>query len=386
MVDALEARPTVVDPTTTASREAMGGDLGCDTWIDDRTALIVDRHEFANLFHNSEDFFNAFLSMAILRRPRESVQLWLTDLYPKGPFWPVWSEVFDGGQHPPLTAWDIAQRYGKVPSQKQLCFSEFALSITGPAAPITLAGFPTDCFGGATVRAYADFMIRGLGLQDKTLYANRFGSAPDHTKKKKDRYNIMFVTRRPSVVWPERAYCSDSEGTDGSFFKCRDWEHRSGNRPLERMVDNEDEVLAALEVLAAELTTTDDDEEQQQGEGEGEGGGGGHEVTVTVADFNVMPFKEQVLAVLEADVMIGPHGAGLTHAMFLAHWSLLIELKVSGSNGRFHFNNQAQWSGHEYRPVNVAGNTVRDESLDTTISTTRDHLLKLFESTRRVRG
>lgn len=47
---------------------------------------IVQRDTFANLFHDSEDFVNAFLAMAILRMAPGETQIFITDLYPKGPF------------------------------------------------------------------------------------------------------------------------------------------------------------------------------------------------------------------------------------------------------------------------------------------------------------
>ncbi|CAN0025390.1 unnamed protein product, partial [Choristocarpus tenellus] len=48
---------------------------------------VVQRHTFANLFHDSEDFVNAFLALAILRWSTGETQVFLSDLYPKGPFW-----------------------------------------------------------------------------------------------------------------------------------------------------------------------------------------------------------------------------------------------------------------------------------------------------------
>ena len=36
----------------------------------------------------------------------------LTDLYPQGPFWPVWAEVFGRGE-PALTAWGLRNKYGR---------------------------------------------------------------------------------------------------------------------------------------------------------------------------------------------------------------------------------------------------------------------------------
>ena len=38
-------------------------------------------------------------------------QVLLTDLYPQGPFWPMWSDVFSRGE-PALTAWALRNKYG----------------------------------------------------------------------------------------------------------------------------------------------------------------------------------------------------------------------------------------------------------------------------------
>lgn len=40
-------------------------------------------------------------------------------------------------------------------------------------------------------------------------------------------------------------------------------------------------------------------------------------ITVRFVDFEVIPFEEQVRAARETDVLVGVHGAGLTHAMFM---------------------------------------------------------------------
>jgi hypothetical protein len=53
----------------------------------DHNVLVVQRDTFANFFHDSEDFFNTFLAMSILEWKLEDTQIYLTDLYPNGPFW-----------------------------------------------------------------------------------------------------------------------------------------------------------------------------------------------------------------------------------------------------------------------------------------------------------
>jgi hypothetical protein len=71
------------------------------------------------MFHNSEDFFNAFIALAILRWNTADLQVIIADLYPKGPFWDMWSRVFSNvARRKPLTAWDLKTKYGA----KKVCF------------------------------------------------------------------------------------------------------------------------------------------------------------------------------------------------------------------------------------------------------------------------
>ena len=70
--------------SSSSAKEALEG--FCDEWVENPT-LIVQRDTFANFFHDSEDFFNVFIALAILKWNRADTQIMLTDLYPKGPFW-----------------------------------------------------------------------------------------------------------------------------------------------------------------------------------------------------------------------------------------------------------------------------------------------------------
>jgi len=60
----------------------------------DANILLLQRDTFANLFHNGEDFFNTFLAYSILEWNLEDSAIWITDLYPTGPFYDIWSKVF----------------------------------------------------------------------------------------------------------------------------------------------------------------------------------------------------------------------------------------------------------------------------------------------------
>jgi hypothetical protein len=74
------------DWTTGAFEEVKSDNVNCDLWVEE--PVIVDQRDtFANFFHDSEDFINMFLAMSILEWSLKNTQIYLTDLYPKGPFW-----------------------------------------------------------------------------------------------------------------------------------------------------------------------------------------------------------------------------------------------------------------------------------------------------------
>eukprot|EP01038_Epipyxis_sp_PR26KG_P009752 gene9752-13119_t len=191
-------------------------DTICEEWIPHKV-LVTQRDTFANFFHDSEDFVNVFLAMAILELNSISTQMYLTDLYPQGAFWDMWSKVYSSGLDAAkaMTAWDLNKKYhnnnhnhDSMRIRKNVCFKELIIGIYGPAAPITVASWDTPCSQTALVRAYADYVIRGMGLQSKTHYAN---TQPLTTVV------VTYMSRKPSKEWPEKKYC-DSEN---SFFLCR---------------------------------------------------------------------------------------------------------------------------------------------------------------------
>lgn len=61
-------------------------DMACMDTVENNV-LVMQRDTFANFFHDSEDFFNTFLTMAVLEWNLKDTQVYLTDLYPNGAFW-----------------------------------------------------------------------------------------------------------------------------------------------------------------------------------------------------------------------------------------------------------------------------------------------------------
>ncbi|CAN1290658.1 XYLT [Linum perenne] len=66
--------------------------------------------------------------------------------------------------------------------------------------------------------------------------------------------------------------------------------------------------------------------------------------------FAHMPMREQVKAIQEASVIIGAHGAGLTHIVSATAKTVILEI-VSAEFRRPHFELIAQWKGLEYHAI-----------------------------------
>ena len=206
-----------------------------------------------------------------------------------------------------------------------MCFRKAAVAILGAAAPMTVASWDTNCRGVALVRAYSDFVVRALGLHRANA------GRPKHF------VNVTYSARRASVQWPERAFCD----TKRSYFDCGQLDHLQ-LRKLGHMVRNDGAVLSKLRSLEGKTDFRN-----------------GAAVKVRDVDFSTLSFEDQIAVDVTSDVLIGPHGAGLMHNIFMPDRAALVELFVDGSAANRHFHNLAFWAGHAYtgesqsNPINV---------------------------------
>jgi len=73
-------------------------------------------------------------------------------------------------------------------------------------------------------------------------------------------------------------------------------------------------------------------------------------VTVRAAAFEALSVRAQLALALETDVLVGMHGAGLVHALFLPPWAGVVELYPAYQSARLrHFRRLAAWRGLAYR-------------------------------------
>lgn len=70
--------------------------------------------------------------------------------------------------------------------------------------------------------------------------------------------------------------------------------------------------------------------------------------------FGHMSMKEQVRAIQDASVIVGAHGAGLTHIVSASPDTEILEI-VSSDFRRPHFELISQWKGLNYHPIYLGG-------------------------------
>jgi EGF domain-specific O-GlcNAc transferase len=68
---------------------------------------------------------------------------------------------------------------------------------------------------------------------------------------------------------------------------------------------------------------------------------------IQTIDFAAMPLADQIRAVPSSDILVGVHGAGLTHGMFLQPHSTLVEILTLELEHRG-FSNMEKFLGHQY--------------------------------------
>lgn len=140
---------------------------------------------------------------------------------------------------------------------------------------------------------------------------------------------VTYLARRSSTVWPEKKFCNDSQ----SFFLCdlwKDW----GIRSLGRVIQNDNELVKELKSLESRTYLNNAIVKFQD------------------VDYNILTFEDQIKVDLSTDILIGPHGAGLMHNIFMRDRAVLMELSIDGSGIQRHFHNLARWYGRTYYGIN----------------------------------
>ncbi|MCJ1478537.1 hypothetical protein MMC13_007217 [Lambiella insularis] len=70
-------------------------------------------------------------------------------------------------------------------------------------------------------------------------------------------------------------------------------------------------------------------------------------IDIQMIDFADLPFKEQLKVAYRSDILVGVHGAGLTHSLFQQSGSAIVEI-IPHTLAHKGFRNLAKLLGHHY--------------------------------------
>ncbi|KAK8622966.1 hypothetical protein V6N13_117863 [Hibiscus sabdariffa] len=276
-------------------------DFTCQEWVDEPT-LLITRFEYANLFHTVTDWYSAYVSSRVTGLPNRP-HLVFVDGHCETQLEETWRALFS------------SLRYAKNFSGP-VCFRHAILSPLGyETALFKGLSEHIDCQGASALELWQspDDKKTARLSEFGEMIRDAFGFPVNRHHSDKavsGDYNVLFVRREDYLAHPR---------------------HKG---KVESRLSNEQEVFDALQRWASNRQEC--------------------KVNLINGLFAHMSMKEQVRAIQDASVIIGAHGAGLTHIVSATPNTVILEI-ISSFYRRPHFQLIAQWKGLEYEAINLDG-------------------------------
>ncbi|KAJ3708643.1 hypothetical protein LUZ61_012348 [Rhynchospora tenuis] len=303
------------------------GKLQCDQVIDEPT-LLVTRFEYANMFHTVTDWYSAYVSSRVTGlagRPH----LVFVDGHCKTQLEETWKSLF------------TSVRYAK----------EFAGTVCFRHAILSPLGYETAFFKGLN----ASFSCRGSA-------ANMLRQKPDYRKTARlSEFGEMLLSSFDLLPIPKH----EPHVLNILFVRREDYlAHPRHSGKVESRLSNELEVFDFVNAWAKMKNNIK------------------CKLNVVNGLFAHMHMKEQLQAIRDASIVIGAHGAGLTHLVSAQTDTVVLEIDASvviganeavlthlasakiGTNvleriaskyGRPHFQLISMWKGLKYHAIILLG-------------------------------
>ncbi|XVF70788.1 hypothetical protein PTKIN_Ptkin11bG0189900 [Pterospermum kingtungense] len=276
-------------------------DFTCQEWVEEPT-LLITRFEYANLFHTVTDWYSAYVSSRVTGLPNRPHVVFV-DGHCEAQLEETWKALFS------------SLRYAKNFSGP-VCFRHAIFS------PL---GYETALFKGLS----EDINCQGASAHD-------LWQSPDD--RKMARLSEFGEMIRAAFGFPVNRHHADNKAVSGHnvlFVRREDYlAHPRHKGKVESRLSNEQEVFDSLQRWASNHLQC--------------------KVNLINGLFAHMPMKEQVQAIQDASVIIGAHGAGLTHIVSATPDTVILEI-ISSFFRRPHFQLIAQWKGLEYHAINLDG-------------------------------
>ncbi|RID40987.1 hypothetical protein BRARA_J00982 [Brassica rapa] len=298
-------------------------DFVCEEWVEEPT-LLVTRFEYANMFHTVTDWYSAYVSSRVTGLPNRPHVVFI-DGHCTTHLEETWTALFS------------AIRYAKNFS-KPVCFRHAVLSPLGyETALVKGLSEEIDCKGESVQSLWQNPNVK------KTARLSEFGEmirsafrfpvnrhrSSETSSSSSPLHNVLFVRREDYLAHPRR-----------------------GGKVQFRLI-NEEEVFESLHHWVASGST------------------GLKKCGINLVNglFAHMSMKNQVKAIQDASVIIGAHGAGLTHIVSATPNTRIFEIvSVEFQSPHFepiakwkdlefqrpHFELIAKWKGLEYHAMHLA--------------------------------
>ncbi|KAJ4838828.1 hypothetical protein Tsubulata_013922, partial [Turnera subulata] len=273
-------------------------DFQCDQWIEEPT-LLVTRFEYANVFHTFTDWYSAYVASRVTDLPYRPHLVFL-DGHSRTLLEETWNALFSSIRYAKSFTGSVCFRHAVlVPlGYETALFKGLSEEIACEGASAHDLWQIPDDYKTARLSEFGEMIRTAFGFS-----VNRHGS-----EKPVGGHNVLFVRREDYLAHP-----------------------RHGGK-VESRLNNEQEVFDAMQKWAANHQEC--------------------KINIVNGLFAHMSMKEQVRLIQEASVIVGAHGAGLTHIVSATPKTVILEI-ISAYFRRPHFQLIAQWKGLDYHAINL---------------------------------
>ncbi|KAG2392545.1 hypothetical protein C9374_011270 [Naegleria lovaniensis] len=298
--------------------------------IVENPVLMVARDGAFNTYHSMEDFVNAFLVLETLKLnpSRDQLDLLIIDQEVDGPYAPMWSRAFSNDK----TKLRMVKDW--VSQGKKILFKRAIVNLPGVSSPIVKdIGTRNPC--GPMVDLFVNFGRHILKSFDFIV--------PPRTEEQ-----VMQLPALSDNVKP-----TDTTLTVNVTIIDRKYHHE--RKDVSRGIYNMKEIVNSIQELSGMKIS-----------------GITFKVNVVAVDFAQLTFEKQLEMSYNTQILIGVHGAGLTHLLFQAGGANILEgpktkeqsplvfrlrpqwvcgggsvIEIPPLFGQ-HYNNMARWAGRKY--------------------------------------
>jgi len=258
----------------------------CQRYERNKRFIFMKRDGWANMFHSFSDIVNVFQSLLLYKKDitheemRDNVIV-LFDDDPEGPYYGVWSAFGTvmrlsefKKKYMPVSAAQSDEKNGSgsggAAGGAVTCFENVLFGIPGGSNFIWKDGWhPNACTDSLLLRSFAKFIMDHM----KVKYQRK--------RSRRDKINVTLSSRRGKV----------------------------------RVITNEDEIVNAINQSTYAIEGSSNDGTKTP-----------VPINVVHVDFSNISFKEQMDLIANTDILIGMHGAGLTHLLWLPEESVVLEV------------------------------------------------------------